>query len=268
MARPAEADRDQSRLWLPLLRRLTDEASTWAVWKNVEAALAGSGDLDCAAPRSLWPLIEDEVATWAVRHSLGPVVSCRHVPGALFVIAVDPSRSLFHQLDIRARTTFRGATVFRAEDLSPLVEIDPRGFRRLRPGAEGLFKLVINGTGRAGAPRPDALAKEEVAGLLARDPSGAREAASLFGLVRGAVLQGAQQAAMGQWDRAAMCRVDAWARVKALMHPKVLVGQVAVRRAKRTCPILRTSIQNARRIPGDIAGWVTAVTTTHKRYGF
>jgi hypothetical protein len=258
-----EGAEQQASLLLPLLKRLTDASSSWAVWKNIEAALTGTGDVDCVTPQHQWSLIEEEVRNWAGTRALDPVVACRHVPGALFLVAVDQEQSLFHQLDIRARATFRGATVFRADDLMPLFEMDARGFRRLRPGAEGLLKLVINGTGRAGAHRIESLVKEHVAELLAQDPAGASAAASLFGPVQGAVRRGAERAATGRWDRPAMLAVEAWARTRALAAPSVLVGQVAVRRAKRTCPVLQAGIYNARKIPGNQQTWLAAVANTH-----
>jgi hypothetical protein len=35
--------------WLPLLRRLTEVSESWAVWKNVDRALVGQGDVDSIA---------------------------------------------------------------------------------------------------------------------------------------------------------------------------------------------------------------------------
>ena len=121
-----------------------------------------------------------EVRAWATHVGLGPVVVCRHVPDGMFVVALDAEREFF-QLDVRSRATYRGATVFRAHDLVPMTEMDPRGFRTLRPGAEGLLKLVLKGVDRAGRPRPQNLRKECVLELMGRDAAGVRQAAALFG---------------------------------------------------------------------------------------
>ena len=248
---------------LELLRRLTQVSRRWAVWKNVEAALSETGDVDCVAPKSEWNVLEGELERWAADHRLGPVVACHHVPGAVFLVAVDPGQGRFLQLDVRARATFRGATVLRAEDVTKLMEMDSRGFRRLRPGAEGLFKLVINGVGRGGKARRSALEKERVRELLIHDPDGVEQASSLFGALRKAVVTGAGAAAEGGWDRAAMVRVEAWALARALARPAVAAGQARVRSAKRSCPILHAGIHNARRIPGDQSSWLSAVAATH-----
>ena len=56
-ALPAPAS-DRTALWLPLLRRFTELSPRWVVWKNADAALAGVGDIDAAAPESDWPALE------------------------------------------------------------------------------------------------------------------------------------------------------------------------------------------------------------------
>jgi len=45
-------------LWLDLLRRLTATSPTWLVWKNVESALDGEGDIDSAAAPADWDALE------------------------------------------------------------------------------------------------------------------------------------------------------------------------------------------------------------------
>ena len=76
---------------------------------------------------------------WAASQGLGPVVVCRHVPGSLVLVALDPSGGPFAQLDMRGSARLRGAPAFVAEALEPHMVMDPRGFRRLRPGVEGLL---------------------------------------------------------------------------------------------------------------------------------
>ena len=124
---------------LPLFRRLTTLSPASIAWKNADPALAGVGDVDWVAPSETWDAIVSEVRAWATQVGLGPVVVCRHIPDGMFVLALDAEREFF-QLDVRSRATYRGATVFRAHDLVPMAEMDPRGFRTLRPGAEGLLK--------------------------------------------------------------------------------------------------------------------------------
>src|SRR5450756_1554664 len=136
---------DRSALWLPLLRRLTTATATWAIWKNADSALAGPGDIDAAATISEWDDVEQEFVRWAAALDLGLVVSCRHIPGGRNLIAVPEELSAFLELSIKHDKTYHGSSLFVVEDLAPLVEMDTRGFRRVRAGAEGVFKLVLNG---------------------------------------------------------------------------------------------------------------------------
>lgn len=137
---------------MPFLKRLTVLCPDWGIWKNADAALSGSGDMDSAAPTRDWDVILREFRRWASENELGPVTACRHVHGVLFILTLDKKRSTFVELDVNARQYFRGWTMFRAEDLAPLMELDERGFRRLRPGAEGVMLLLGNGARWGGRP--------------------------------------------------------------------------------------------------------------------
>lgn len=255
--------RQRSAARITLLRRLTGSRPQRAVWKNVEDGLAGTGDMDFMAPEEDWNEVEDEFRRWAAGQDLEPVYACRHVPGSLFLIAVDRQRSFFEQLDVRGRATFRGSTLFTPPDLAPLTEPDPRGFRRLRPGAEGLLKLVVVGLGRGGRQRTRQLETEGVAPLLAEDPAGAREAARLFGFAGPAVLAGADALTGGRWNRGAMVLVEGRAILRALLEPGAALGRLRERRAKKRCPILRTGIAHRRRIPGELTEWLAEVERSH-----
>jgi hypothetical protein len=240
------------------------------VWKNVEAGLTGAGDVDYLAPAEEWDGIEHDYLRWARDGGLGPVIVCRHVPSALFLVALpEPgSDDRWLQLDVRARVTFRGATVLRAGDAGPLAQLDERGFRRLRPGAEGLLKLVVSGIAPSGRPKAATLAKEGVAALLRSDPAGAEAAAAVFGPLAGAARRAARAAADGGWDRRAAAALQAWALARAPAAPAVLAGQVLARRAKATCPLLRTGIGAGRRAPEPRAEWVAGVARDHIVHGW
>src|SRR5207247_2510589 len=140
--------------------------------KNAEAALRGDGDVDLLAPRRDWDAVAAEFGRWADRYGLGPRMECRHVPGALFLTAADPVDGGAFELDVKARVTHRGAVLVRPRDLGPLSVLDERGIRRLRPGAEGLLKLVVNGTHRTGAPRHDRIRREAIVECIGHDPQG------------------------------------------------------------------------------------------------
>ena len=72
---------------------------------------------------------------------------------------------------------FRGSTLFVLEQLQPLTMMDDRGFRRVRPGAEGLLKLVLNGSRWGGRPNMEGLHTKHVVELLEQDPEGSELAA-------------------------------------------------------------------------------------------
>jgi hypothetical protein len=258
---------DRSALWLPLLRRFTELSPNWVVWKNVDSALSGVGDIDAAAPEDDWPAIERAFREWAVEHELGPVIVCRHIPGGLNLVAMPPTSSTLLEVGVKARRIWRGGTLFVLDDLKPLVMLDPRGFRRLRPGAEGLFKLLLNGARWDGGPDWDAMRVKHVATLLRTDPDGVRIAARRFGFAEGAALRGAMHAARGEWDRRSMLTVQAWALIQALQRPHVLASRVRFRfRAKATCPVVSTLLRDHRRIPADRASWLRTVALSHAVY--
>ena len=52
----------RGELWLSLLRRLTAASATWLVWKNVESALTGQGDIDSAAAPADWDVLEGQLS--------------------------------------------------------------------------------------------------------------------------------------------------------------------------------------------------------------
>lgn len=265
--RASRLERDLPSLLLPLLGKLTRAAADQGVWKNADAGLTGEGDLDLIADRSEWEGIRILVQSWAAEVGLGPVIVCRHMPNAEFLLTVDRAKSDFLQLDVRDRLTFRGSTVFRSSDVAHLMEMDPRGFRRLRAGAEGLLKLVMSGTGPLGRPKLKTLRKERIIELMASDPSGMYGAAeSVFAWVKNSVLAGADAAMRGQWNRRAMATVEAWYALKGVTEPRTVVGRFRARHVKRDCEIMLTSLRFGRRIPGDVDEWVERVASSHRGF--
>lgn len=257
--------RDLPALWTPLLHRLSGASADQGVWKNAEAGLSGHGDVDFIAPRSEWEGVRIVVKAWAAEAGLGPVIVCPHIPDAVFFFVVDRSEQDFLQLDVRDRVTFRGSTVFQPHDVVHLMAMDPRGFRSLRAGAEGLVKLVVSGTAPGGRPKPKTLRKENVIELLASDSEGMRKAASsVFGRVESAALAGAEAALAGGWDRRAMATVETFYTLKGVTEPATVVGRLRARRAKKNCPVMRTSLENGRRIGNDVDGWLNEVARTHR----
>jgi thymidylate kinase len=251
--------------WLPLLRRLTERFPQWIVWKNADAGLGGHGDIDAVAPVDDWDGITEEFIRWASRQALGPALVCRHVPGSMFLVAADPRSGVLFELDVKANGTHRGKKVFGPRELLPMTRMDPRGFRRLRPGAEGMFKLALNGLRRTGAPRPERLAKERVRELLESDPDGLRQAARLFRGARAPARRLAEGVAQGgQPRRTPGLLVEVWAHAGAVAHPAYLLRRARFRVAgRRVCPGVKTLVKWSDLADRTLATWPQDVQDRH-----
>ena len=259
--------RGRSALWLPLVQRLTEASPRWTIWKNADAAFAGFGDIDSAAPLRDWELIVREFRRWAAENGLGPVIECRHPPKTMFLLAVDQAGSELLELDVSGRKYFRGGTLFRAEDLAPLTLLDERGFRCLRPGAQALILLVTNGLRWGGRPDPGGLRKRHVPELLASDRAGVVQAAHCFRLRERDVAKAVERLLSGGWDRRSMLAMEARALGRALLDPEILARRARFRLAsKRSCPVLRVVFYGDRRIPGNQGEWLRKVERTHAVY--
>jgi hypothetical protein len=258
--------KDLSSLWLPLLRRLTEASPRWGIWKNVDAALNGSGDIDSTAPKTDWEMIEGEFVAWARSNGFSPVSACRHVPGVLFLIALDRDTREIYELDVHARKYFRGWTMFRPKDLAGVMEIDKRGFRRVCAGTEAMILLVQNGTKWGGRPNPGGLAAKDVVDKLKTDPAGLKDAARLFAPATDAAHRAALEASHGRWDRRAMMMVETRSVAGAIVHPNIAATRVWSRYVKSRCPILRVLFQDDRRVPEDLEGWLAEVAEHHPLY--
>jgi len=227
---------------LRLMRQLTAAAQSWGVWKGADA---NGGDLDSIAVRDEWPAVEAAFLAWAQAERLDSVVVCTHAPGMLLLAGlggVDPRR--LHQLDVVAHKQLHGALLFRADDLRPLLELDPTGmYRRLRRGSEGLLRLALD----AG----DDDARE----LVERDPAGARLVAAEAGLLGRAVLRARDGRGRGLVLASALARAAASPR---------LLGEALLfdLRWRWRCPVLR-ALRADRTAPEDLGDWLTRVSAAH-----
>ncbi|MDX1662012.1 MAG: hypothetical protein R3326_09495 [Gemmatimonadota bacterium] len=258
MTTPTSGER--ADLWLSLLRRVTERYPRWSVWKNVASALEGHGDVDSFAPARDWPAIERTWLEWCRDHGLGPSVVCRHVPQGPHFVTLDPASPYLIQFDVKLLATFRGCALMGVDELLPMSEIDALGFRRIRPGAEGVLKLVYNGMHPGGEKNEEGLRVKRVVELLRSDPEGVRQAAELFGVAEAAIRRAVDAVMAGGWDRPALVAVEAWAHAKALTTPKVAVGRVWFNRvSKKRCPVLEVIREHDRRLPEDRAAWIERV---------
>lgn len=249
--------------WLPLLRALTDEAATWLSWKNVEAALGGRGDIDSVASTHDWPRIKQTFSEWCTQAGRDHVF-CNHLPGSLIAVALDtPSRRVL-ELHVVARQTFRGAPLFEAEDLSPVAVTDPRGFRRLRPGAEGTLLLALNGLKFLGRRNSDGLAAKGVISLLQSDPEGIGQTCELFGKGSVWLHRLATTAGQEEWSPVDAVCFDLWRSLRTLRslssaRERLLFRTVAL----HECPVLQLTT-GGRRFPNDPDAWLARVADRHE----
>ena len=254
------------RPWLLLARRLTSSAPTWGVWKRPNSALEGEGDIDAVASEEDWGTVVDEYRSWASEQAFDPVLVCRHVPGLLILVACeDEQPGGLVQMDVYSDLVFRGARLLRASDLQALMRVDPRGFRRLRPGAEGVLLLLAEAVRRGSKP-PDPATVNEIAALLREDPEGAEETAGAIGPRGRHLLAGAQALAGGGWDRRELALFELKSAARLLGHP-VELATCVVRdvRGLRPCAVV-TALEAERGIPGDRDQWLEQVRRSHAVY--
>jgi len=246
---------DPPGLWVPLLQRLTSEVPTWYVWKNADSALLGEGDVDSAAPRREWPRLVAEFRAWARETHLRAVVVCRHAPDSLIVVGCTASRpTRLLQLDVYDRL----ARVAPAERLLAASELDERGFRRLRPGAEGLLLFLVRA--RRGGRPPLVLEDVDTARrLLAEDPDGAELASRLLGAMGASAFAGAHALLRGTWNRRAMLMLEPAYAMHALgdVRRRAAWLRFVVGRGRR-CPVLR-SLAHGRTVAEDLDAWLAEV---------
>ncbi len=256
---------DRTELWLSLLRRLTEEFPGWATWKNVDSAMRGKGDVDSLAPPSDFPAIRRTFESWSAERGYGPVIVCRHVPQGPHFITFEPGSSYIVQLDVKERATFRGSTLIDAWTLPPLTEMDQRGFRRIRRGADGVIRLVSNAVRKGGGLNAEALGKKRIPELLGADPEGVEQMAQTFGPARKALLRGVEALLKGGWDRRAMMQVEAWAFLRGLAEPGLMASRLWFAQVPlKRCPVLRIIRRHDRRVPEQFDAWLDEVRAEHE----
>jgi hypothetical protein len=256
------AHRDRTAVWLPLLETLTRERSDWIVLKNAAAALAGLGDVDTFAPPPAWPAIETTFRRWADEQGLLAVATCRHNWRGPNFIAIGADDPYIWSLDVKRLRTFRGSCLITVESALALAAPDDGDFRRLRPGAEGVLKLLFNGLRPGGHPNEDGLRRKGVVDALRADPSGAFQAAELVGAAAPALRRGIRAVLDGDWSRRDMLAVETWSLGRSALRPDYAVRQLWMRWVVfPTCPVVRLP---DRRVPDDRAAWLRAMDRTHR----
>jgi hypothetical protein len=207
---------------------------------NVEEGLTGEGDVDLIAPVTEWSEVEGEFRRWADGNGFDPIISCSHRPGVLVLVAMGDPRSPVYKLEVLGYRHFRGALIYAAEDLVAAMEMDPRGWRRLRPGAGALIKLVPNGVTWWGGLKWKGTKAERVLGLLRQDPKGVNLASKAFSSMGSLVESAARAAAAGRWPRARMIALEGRALTKSLLSPVQVLSRARYRISPAgRCELLR-----------------------------
>jgi hypothetical protein len=271
-ATPTGVDQPTERrasLWLPLLRRLTEVVPRWVVLKSSGEGLGGVGDIDSFAPPEDWPTIEREFRAWALEQGLTFVLVCRHIWRGPHFVAIDPASPYLLVLDVKSYRTFRGSTYARVADAERFAELDMLGFRRVRPGAEGVLKLLWNGMARGGRRHDQGLRTKGVLELLRRDPSGADDAARIVGPAAPLLRRAVREAAAGRWSRPALVAVELWCLIRGLRRPDIIIRQAWFRvRLAKQCPLMSLTRRARRRLPDDRAQWLAAAAAAHDGTSF
>lgn len=255
--------RDRQHLWLPLLRELTRSTESWLVWKNADAALTTGGDVDSAAVVSELDQIKATFLAWSGSHGF-PTVFCNHYPGAFLSIALDEPDRRVLELHVTNRQTYRGSSLFEAEELRSFAALDPRGFRRVEPALEGLLLLALNGL-RFPARRDDTgLSRKGIASLLQGDLDLETPASVLFGPAGRPLTRLARAVASGGWSTPAAVELELIRLGKTAAHPISNLRRVRKRDAVlQKCPVLRMTA-GGRRLPTDLDTWLLEVRKDHE----
>ena len=206
------------------MRQLTARHPSLLVWKHLERALQGQGDVDAAAP------VDDVVAIRAdanaiARETLAAthVILCDHVADKSLHFFVQPDRlpQLF-ELDICSQPSRGLAPWASPRRMLPLTTMSAEGIRRLRPGAEAVISLVYHGLSPAGTNRLHGQELGLVDSGLAHDMVGAEQACRSLApwLARRPLFELIAQVSQGGWDRRLAQRAYLGFVMACCAHPR------------------------------------------------
>jgi len=160
------------------LRELTRRHENLVVWKHLDRALRGRGDIDAAAPADDIPSVAANAVSIAA-NTLGAshVIHCDHVADKRLQFFVQPELlpQLF-EFDLCVQPSRGLAPWASPSAMVALAAIRPDGIRSLRPGAEAVVSLVYHGLSPSGRDRLAGEEREIVDSGIATDFAGAEEA--------------------------------------------------------------------------------------------
>lgn len=250
------------QLRVDFMRTLTARHERLVVWKHLERALRGRGDIDAAAPEP------DVAAIAADAAAIAPdtlhaqyVVRCPHVPDRFLQFFVQPSRlpQLF-ELDICFQPSRGSARWADPVGLARLAAIESAGIRSLRPGAEAVVSIVLHGLSASGRNRLAGDEDDIVTRGLRIDLAGAREACAVLppAPARRHLHELVEALAAGRWDS----RLARWAFLafvrSGLGSPDFGARRLAFRArlaSGRVCTMVKVARYHGRRVPPDRLTW-------------
>jgi len=238
------------------LREMTARHPGLLVWKHLQRALQGQGDVDAAAPaRDAAAIRADAQAIAATTLAASHVILCDHIADKKLHFFVQPDRlpHLF-EFDVCCQPS-RGLAPWAGPDrMLPLATLSGEGIRRLRPGAEAVVSLVYHGLSPSGTTRPRGHEAALVDLGLAQDREGAERACATLPPrpARRPLAALVQQVSEGHWDRTLAQRAYAGFVVASCAHPRFSVRRLGLRAqlaAGRECVMSVLARREGRLVP-------------------
>jgi hypothetical protein len=226
------------------------------VWKHLERALRGQGDVDAAAPARDGAAIRADAQAIAGRTlAASHVILCDHIADKKLHFFVQPDRlpQLF-EFDVCSQPS-RGLAPWASPDLMlPLATMSGEGIRRLRPGAEAVVLLVYHGLSPSGLARPRGREAALVDFGLAEDREGAERACATLPPrpARRALAALIGHVSEGRWDSTLASRAYAGFVVASCAHPRFSARRLGLRAqlaAGRECVMSVLARREGRLVP-------------------
>lgn len=253
------------------LRALTGKQASFVVWKHLDRALLGRGDVDAAAPLDRAAAVTSDAVALAKDLLLAThVVSCGHVQDKRLQFFVRPDTwPQLLELDVCTQPSRGLAPWASPARMLQLATVGDAGIRRLRPGAEAVVALVYSGLSPRGADLLPADERPTVRFGLETDLPGARNAIDLLAPAPAQrplhilLTQLDQQ----RWDAAAARRAFFGFVLSGLAYPAYAARRarfrVGLSRGKE-CLMSDLARHHARLVPhGDLDAFLRAAAVGH-----
>jgi hypothetical protein len=240
------------------LHEMTSRHPSLLVWKHLERALQGQGDVDAAAPIDNIDAIRTDIDAVA-RDTLAAthVILCDHVADKSLQFFVQPDRlpQLF-EFDVCSQPSRGLAPWANPHLLLTLATMSTEGIRRLRPGSEAVVSLVYGGLSPTGTSSMRDHEIELVKADLSHDIDGAERACRTLPpwRARQPLLELVTQVMHGRWDRRLAQQAYLGFVMSCCAHPLFAARRTAFRlrlAAGRECVMSRLGRREGRRVPAS-----------------